>query len=222
MKVVAVVPMKLNNERLANKNTKKFSNGKPLCSYIVKTLSKVKNIDEIFVFCSDESIKEYINENVTFLKRSKNLDTNKTTMNDVLNSFVSKVDADVYVLAHTTAPFVSAKAFEESIRKVTNDNFDSAFSVKRVKEFLWKDSRPLNYELTNIPRTQDLPLIYSETCGFYIFKKEVLVNSNRRIGDNPFLYEIDNIEAIDIDDEFDFKIADYLTTLYEKNEDIER
>ena len=48
------------------------------------------------------------------------------------------------------------------------------------------------------------------------------MNSNRRIGDNPFLYEIDNIEAIDIDDEFDFKIADYLTTLYEKNEDIER
>ena len=53
MKVTAFVPMKLNNERLPGKNTKAFTNGKPLCQYILNTLLKVKEIDEIYVYCSD-------------------------------------------------------------------------------------------------------------------------------------------------------------------------
>ena len=42
MKTVAIIPMKLNNERLPNKNTKELKNGKPLCSYILNTITKVK------------------------------------------------------------------------------------------------------------------------------------------------------------------------------------
>lgn len=39
-KIVAIVPMKLNNQRLPQKNTKAFTNGKPLCYYILSTLLK--------------------------------------------------------------------------------------------------------------------------------------------------------------------------------------
>lgn len=209
--------MKLNNERLPNKNIKLFSNGKPLCSYILNTLSKVKNVDETYVFCSDESIEKYLVGNVKFLKRSENLDTNNTTMNEVLKSFVSKVEADIYVLAHTTAPFVSIDTFENCVEFVKSGKYDSAFSVKSVKEFLWKDLNPINYDLNNIPRTQDLPNIYSETCGLYVFKKETIVKCNRRIGSNPYLCEVDEIESIDIDDEFDFNMADYLVSKYEES-----
>lgn len=42
MKIVAIVPMKLNNTRLPQKNTKSFTNGKPLCYYILNTLLKIK------------------------------------------------------------------------------------------------------------------------------------------------------------------------------------
>ena len=47
MKTVAVVPVKMNNERLPGKNTKCFDNGEPLIKYVLSSLSKVKNIDEI-------------------------------------------------------------------------------------------------------------------------------------------------------------------------------
>lgn len=46
MKVTAVVPMKLNNRRLPQKNTKCFKNGKPLCWYILSTLLKINEIEE--------------------------------------------------------------------------------------------------------------------------------------------------------------------------------
>jgi len=53
MKTVAIVPMKLNNRRLPQKNTKAFTNGKPLCHYILSTLLTVDGIDEVYVYCSN-------------------------------------------------------------------------------------------------------------------------------------------------------------------------
>ncbi|MDR0643419.1 MAG: hypothetical protein LBG05_00695 [Treponema sp.] len=56
MKVIALVPVKLNNERLPGKNTKPFDNGEPLIHYILTTLAKVKRCEEIYVYCSDARI----------------------------------------------------------------------------------------------------------------------------------------------------------------------
>lgn len=217
MKTVAIIPMKLNNERLPNKNTKELKNGKPLCSYILNTITKVKNIDEIYVYCSDERIIDYLPNGVQFLERDKNLDQNTTTMNEILKNFSKTIVADIYVLAHVTAPFVKACSFEMCIDMIKENKYDSAFSVKKIHEFLWKDGQPLNYNLDNIPRTQDLPKIYSETCGFYIFKNEVITKYNRRIGNNPYMYEVDEIETVDIDDQFDFDIANCLLDKYEES-----
>ena len=86
--------------------------------------------------------------------------------------------------------------------------YDSAFAAKKLQDFLWESGRPLNYELDNIPRTQDLPVLYEETSGFYIFRNEVMTLHNRRIGESPYIVEVGEIESIDIDEEEDFIIAD--------------
>lgn len=207
MKVVAVVPMKLNNERLPNKNIKKFDNGDYLCTYVLNNLLGVQNIDEVYVYCSNESIKEYIPNESIYLKRSTSLDTNTTSMNEVLKSFANTVDADIYILCHATAPFISTKSISDGLEKVLNEEYDSALSVVKLQEFLWKDNVPFNYDLSNIPRTQDLAPIYKETSGFYIFNKDTITNHNRRIGNNPYLKEVSLIEAVDIDNMDDFVIA---------------
>lgn len=100
-KVTAVVPMKLNNRRLPQKNTKSFTNGKPLCYYILSTLLKIDGIDDVYVYCSNPDIREFIPEGVKYLKRSESLDTDSTKMNDVLKSFAMEVDSDIYVMTHT-------------------------------------------------------------------------------------------------------------------------
>ena len=64
MKTVAIVPMKLNNRRLPQKNTKIFTNGKPLCHYILSTLLTVEGVDEVYVYCSNPDIQEFIPEGV--------------------------------------------------------------------------------------------------------------------------------------------------------------
>lgn len=208
MKIVAIVPMKLNNTRLPQKNTKAFTNGKPLCYYILNTLLKIDRIDEVYVYCSNEKIKEYIPKGVKFLKRSPSLDTDSTLMNEVLKAFAEDVFADIYVMTHTTAPFVSAESIEKGLDAVLSGMNDSAFAAKKLQDFLWENGTPFNYSLENIPRTQDLDPLYEETSGFYIYERYVITEMGRRIGQNPFIVEVNEIEAVDIDEKEDFEIAD--------------
>lgn len=208
MKTIAIVPMKLNNRRLPQKNTRCFTNGKPLCYYILSTLLTVNSVNSVYVYCSNPDIREYLPDGIKYLQRSPSLDQDTTKMNEVLQCFASDVPADIYVMTHTTAPFISKKSIEKGLQAVMSGKYDSAFAVKKLQDFLWKDGKPFNYELDNIPRTQDLPALYEETSGFYIYKSEVIKDLNRRIGENPYLVEVSEIESVDIDEAEDFIIAD--------------
>ncbi len=218
MKTVAIVPIKLNNERLPNKNIKPFDNGQPLCHYIFETLKKVNGIDEIYVYCSNPEIKKYIPQGVKFLKRSESLDQNTTKINEVLAAFANDVVADIYVMTHATAPFILPASIEKGLNAVESNDYDSSFAVRKIQTFLWRENRPFNYDLDNIPRTQDLTPIFEETSGFYIYTRDTIVNHNRRIGNRPFMVEISAIEACDIDTQEDFTIANALFNQIVKHE----
>lgn len=207
MKTVAFVPVKLNNERLPGKNTKPFHNGDPLICYILRTLLKTKGLDEIYVYCSDPAIQEYLPKGVKWLRRDPRLDSSSTLILEVLQAFARDVDADTYVLAHATAPFISRVSVESGILAVNSGEYDSAMTVKKLREFLWINGVP-QYDTSRIPRTQDLGDLYAETTGLYIYKKELLMEQNRRTGDKPFLIPVSDIEACDINEPFDFEVAD--------------
>ncbi|WP_417198171.1 cytidylyltransferase domain-containing protein [Bizionia sp.] len=211
MKVTAFVPVKLNNERLPGKNTKPFSNGRPLIDYILSSLIKVNNIDDIYVYCSDPSIKEYLPDGIKFLQRSKDLDSDTTKINEVMQSFMNDVDSDFYVLTHATAPFIKSETIEKSVDALIVEGHDSALTVERKNEFLWLAGKAFNYDPTSIPRTQDLDPFFIETTGLYAYSKE-LVQASRRIGNNPKLIEVDRIEAVDINEPIDFHIANALVS----------
>lgn len=206
-RIVALVPMKLNNRRLPGKNIKRFDNGEPLCHYILSTLLKVQDIDEVYVYCSNPEIQNYIPEGVTYLRRSESLDQDTTKINEVIAAFAEDVPADIYVMTHVTSPFVKAETIQKGIDALKNGDYDSAFAVQNIGTFMWKDGKPFNYDLDNIPRTQDLEPIYAETSGFYIFRPEVIKELHRRIGNKPFMVEVSTIEAADVDEPEDFMIA---------------
>lgn len=208
MKIVAIVPMKLNNRRLPQKNTKAFTNGKPLCYYILSTLLEIESIDEVYVYCSNPDIKEFLPDGIKYLCRDTYLDMDTTSMTEVLTCFTKEVSADIYVMTHTTAPFITKESIEKGLEAVCSGKFDSAFAAKKLQDFLWKDGKPFNYQLDNIPRTQDIAPFYEETSGFYIYRKSVMELLHRRIGESPYIVEVDEIESIDIDEEKDFMIAD--------------
>ncbi len=217
-KTAAFVPVKLNNQRLPGKNTKAFEGGKPLITYILNTLTKVKGLDKICVYCSDESVIPFLPAGVEFLKRSQSLDLSSTPILDVIRSFVKDVDANVYLMTHATAPFLAAETLQTGLDAVVDGEYDSALTVKKLNEFLWIDGQPM-YDKTRIPRTQDIEDIYAETTGMYVFKKELITKQGRRTGDNPLLIPVDFLEACDINEPVDFDLAQVLFNKYVKNGD---
>jgi len=208
MKIVAFVPIKLNNERLPGKNTKCFFDGTPLIQCLLNKLVKINSLDEIYVFCSNESIINYLTDSVTFLKRPTYLDTSSTTPQDIMREFIQFVDADIYMISHVTSPFVTQEHLEECINAVANYEYDSSFTATKIQKLLWSDGKPFNFDAKNIPRTQELQPIYAEVSAAYVFKKEVFEKFNRRIGINPYIVQVTEVESIDIDYPEDFEIAD--------------
>lgn len=208
MKTVAFVPIKIKSERFPFKNIRPFKDGKPLLTYIFDTLCSVDNLDELYVFCSDERVKEYLPPKMKFLKRDSYYDLSTTAFNEVLESFARLVNADIYVLTHATAPFMSRESISRSVEIMKSKEYDSVLAVRRLQEFLWKDGKPFNYSPENIPRTQDLDAMFLETCGLYAYTRDLILGRHRRVGDHPFLLEVSKIEGIDINDEIDFQVAD--------------
>lgn len=206
MKTVAFVPIKLNSQRLPNKNILPIGEH-PLCWYIVNSLLQVKAIDEVYVYCSDDAVIRYLPEGAQFKKRDRRLDGDLVKGFDIYRSFIQDVDADIYVLAHATSPFIQPEKIQEALSHVIMGENDSAFSAKKVQTFAWYQDKPINYDLNDVPRTQDMTPIWIETSAFYIFKKEVFTSHNRRIGFHPYIQEVTGLEAVDIDERKDYELA---------------
>ena len=212
MKTVALVPIKLNSQRLPHKNILPIA-GHPLCWHIVHSLLLSKGIDEVYVYCSDDDIIQYLPDGAIFKQRDKCLDGDTVKGFDIYRSFIKEVDADVYVLAHTTSPFIKVSSIENALTHILNGENDSAFSAERIQTFAWYKGKPINYDLNDVPRTQDMEPIWVETSAFFIFKKEIFTVHNRRIGFNPYIQEVSGIEAVDIDEKKDYELACKLAEL---------
>ena len=218
MKTVALIPIKLNNQRVPGKNIKRFSDGTPMMSLIQKTCLNASKIDEIYVYCSNEAVKKYILPGINFLKRPVFLDNDGINSNDIIREFIKVVDSDIYVETHATGPFTQSRSIDACVEAVASGEYDSAFLAKRIQEFLWQDGCPMNFDIQNFPRTQDLIPIFSEAPGAYVFSKESFIKYNRRVGVKPYIHEVSEIESRDVDYPEDFEIANaiYMSIIKEK------
>lgn len=206
MKVVAIMPIKLNNERLPGKNTKMLGS-KPLLQYELDNLKATGLCESIYVYCSDESIVSYLSEGIEFVQRPAFLDLSTSNFTQIFENFITTVNADIYIYAHATAPYITKETMEECIKAVTSGEYDSAFCAVKIQDYLWQDGEAMNFDATNVPRSQDLKPIFRETSGVYVFKKEVFLKYHRRIGIKPYIKEVSFKEAVDINNPEDFELA---------------
>ncbi len=206
MNIVAVMPIKLKNERCPGKNTRLLGS-KPLLQFELDSLKATGLCTSINVYCSDEAVVPFLPAGINFIKRSEKLDLPTSNFTQIFTAFMNDVDADIYVYAHATAPFISVETMDNCINAVLSGEYDSAFCAVKLQDYLWKNGEPLNFDAANLPRTQDLEPIYQETSGVYVFTKEVFQKYHRRIGIKPYIKEVNFKEAVDIDNPEDFELA---------------
>jgi CMP-N-acetylneuraminic acid synthetase len=223
VKIVALVPMRHHSVRVEGKNYRSFA-GKPLHQHIVKSLLACRLISEVVIDTDSPRINEEVSENfphIRLINRPQHLRDDTVPMNEVLLHDVSQVDADYYLQTHSTNPLLRTETISQAIQLFLDNcsTYDSLFSTTRLQVRLWDDQvRPVNHDPEILLRTQDLPPIYEENSCLYIFSKENLIKWGNRIGKRPLLFEINRLEAWDIDEELDFEIAEYLHLKYRKEQ----
>lgn len=209
MKVAAFATIKMNSERVPHKNIQPIGS-KPLCHHIINTALQINNINDVYVYCSDKDIINYIPPESKFLQRDIWLDGNEIKAKDTYTAFINDIDADIYIALCTTSPFIKKESLENALNKVLFEGYDSAFTARRMQTFAWYQGFPINYKIEDVPRTQDLAPIFVETSAFFIFSKELWIKHGRRIGFSPYIQEVDEIEAVDIDTKDNLKFAQIL------------
>lgn len=215
-KVHALLPMKGHSERVPNKNLKLF-NGKPLYHQIMETLLACNSIENIWIDTDSEEIKKDASANferVNIIDRPIEIQGDFVSMNTVIAYDLSVIDGEYFIQTHSTNPLIKSSTIESAIQLFQEKlpEIDSVFSVTKLYARLYyQDLRPVNHDPESLIRTQDLPPLFEENSNFYIFSKESFNNAkNKRIGDKPSMYEVDYLEAVDIDNPQDFKLAETL------------
>ena len=205
------MPIKLNNERCPGKNIRLLG-GKPLLQHELDTLKASGLCTSINVYCSSPDIVPFLPDGVNFVKRPEYLDLPSSNFTQIFSQFLAEHYADIYVYAHATAPYITLDTVRACILAVQSGEYDSAFCAVKLQDYLWLDGQPLNFDPENLPRTQDLPTIYRETSGVYVFTREVFTKYHRRIGIKPYIREVTFRESVDIDTPEDFALAELLGT----------
>ncbi|MFX0194963.1 MAG: cytidylyltransferase domain-containing protein [Candidatus Hodarchaeota archaeon] len=213
--IVALVPMRHHSERVRGKNYRSFGD-RPLYHHIIISLQACPQISEVVVDTDSQVIMEDASKHfpqVRLIERPEYLRAGTVPMNDVLLYDVTQINADYYLQTHSTNPLLSTETISQGIRLFLDKYpiYDSLFSVTRVQIRLWDGlTRAINHNPAILLRTQNLPPVYEENSCLYIFTRSTLETRHNRIGERPLMFEIDRIEAWDIDDELGFRLAEFL------------
>ena len=213
--IAALVPMRHNSQRVPGKNYRPLA-GKPLYQHIIETLVAVPEITTIMVDTDSQPVMDGLRRDfpqVKLIERPEHLRAATIPMNEILAYDTAQVEADFYLQTHSTNPLLKSETLSGAIARFVGQYpaFDSMFSVTRWQtRFYDQLTRPINHNPAILLQTQDLPPVYEENSCFYMFTRPNLMARRNRMGERPLMVEIPRLEAVDIDEESDFEIADLL------------
>jgi YrbI family 3-deoxy-D-manno-octulosonate 8-phosphate phosphatase len=213
-KIVPVIGVRSGSLRCKNKNTRDFGLNQNLLEKKLKILSDIDYFDKIIV-SSDSN--EYLDiakkyKKVKIDKRPDYYASSNISGKELHLYLCSLLDDDeVFMYTHVVSPFLEKNDYLEVLKKwrmpILNDSICLSIDFK---EFLWLDNKSINYDLNNMPKSQDLPDYFIPTFGISLIEKEKLIDNKSFIGKNPLFIKVDKLKGIDIDDNFDFAVAKLL------------
>lgn len=211
-KLKALIPARSGSERVTNKNLRPFC-GSSLLELRVRQLLQCNDLDGVIVSSNDPKTLELVERmGAEIHLRDEMYASNSISMSSVYANMASEIECDDILYALVTTPLVTTETFEAAIAeyRALPSRHDSLTSVADVKEFMWRDGCAINYDPSNIPRSQDLPDVVRLTFSVSILPRELMITKRSCMGQTPKLIKVDDIEAIDIDTPLDFLIAEWL------------
>jgi regulator of RNase E activity RraA/CMP-N-acetylneuraminic acid synthetase len=210
LKIAAFVPAKGTSERIANKNLA-ILDGEYLFKRKLRQLLECESITEVLLDTDCDVIAELAADlPVRRLVRPAALASNTTDGHELFAWECAQTEADIYIQALCTAPFVSAVTVERALMALKAEPAaDSLVAVTVGKQYTWTGGQP-DYGHGRIPNSVDLLPVTTEAMSLYICRPEV-ARRGRRYGDSPLLFPITPTEAVDVNWPEDLQLAETLS-----------
>ena len=213
MKITAVIPIRSGSQRVKDKNLRAFADTN-LMELKIKNLLQVPELTSIVVNTNSELAIEIVNKSyrgVTTHRREEYYASSQCSGSEFFRNLGEVTDTDLFVYCPCTSPFIKPETVSQCINQfISTSDYDCLATVSSVKEFLWLDGDPMNYDPAHAPNSQDLPDVVALNFGVTVVRKEDLIKNSNIIGKNPQFVKTSDIESIDIDTPLDFYIAEQL------------
>lgn len=211
MSIKALVAVRSGSTRVANKNIRPFA-GSNLLELKLQQLKRIVELDGIVVNSNDETMLQIAKKaGVETVKRDDYYASNSVSMSEVYKNMAENMDCDVIAYINVTNPLLKDETISKAIQLYyeKSGRCDSLNSAHLIKEFMFRDNIPINYDLRNQPRSQDLPDIAALNFAINITPRISMIENKNVVGLNPYIYVIDEVEATDIDNQIDFDFAEF-------------
>jgi len=214
-KVKALLFMKAYSERVPGKNMRLLC-GRPLFHWIMDSLNESKVVDEIIINTDSNEIAENAQKHfdVTIhIRPDYLLNIQSDEAYQIMEYDLNKTEGEYFIQTHSTNPLLKPLTIKDALELYFEnlDQNDSLFSVTALQTRLYDNKyKAINHDSNHLIKTQNLPYIYEENSCIYIFSRNSFLENKNRIGKMPYFYPIDRYEAVDIDEKYDFLIAETL------------
>lgn len=232
MRSLAIIPARGGSKRIPRKNIKLFL-GKPIMAYSIEVALDAACFDEVMVSTDDNEIAELAIDkgaNVPFLRSASNADDYATTASvilEVLEKYKSKGKEFDYVCCiYPTAPFITKSLLQKGYRKLIENKLDCVFPVLQYsfpiqRSLYLRDGKiALVYPEHSTTRSQDLEGTYHDSGQFYWLNVKEFLQSKKLWTANTGALLLNEMDAHDIDNVEDWKIAEFKYILKNETQNI--
>lgn len=210
--ITAIIVARKGSKRILSKSLLKLNN-ETLIERKIQQLKNSKLINRIVVGSdSDEMLSVAQKAGAEIVKRPDfYCDESVATANDMIKNMCDLISTDIVVWAHCTNPLLSSQTYDNAISVFIKNypKYDSLLSVTELKEHLWEDNKPLNYNPYAAKHTpaRDLPPLYMQDGGIFIQPYCQMKKNSYFFGQRPYLFKIPSEEFLDINEMKDYLLA---------------
>ena len=221
MKIIGIIPARSGSKGVPGKNIKKL-NGKPLIQYTIQSALKSK-LNRIILSTDSVEIGEVGQTlGIEYMLRPAELASDSAPMLPVIRHVIEELESngehfDAVMLLQPTCPLRDAVDIDSAIYIMNHTLPDTIISVSKVEDchplrmYKMEDGMLKSYhESVTYGNRQDLPPVFHRNGAIYCTRIDIIKNEGI-YGNKILPYIMDREKSINIDDLYDWRIAEYLT-----------
>ncbi len=210
MDITVVIPCRAGSTRVKNKNFRPFGNS----NLLEIKVNQAKSLGLKTIVNSDSEIAKKVADknNISFVQRPEYYASSKCNNSEYYEYLGGSVDTEYIMILQPTAPLLKNDTLQTAYQtfKDSTDLYDSLVTAQFSKKHAWYQGKPINYDLANTPNSQDLDPIILPTFNVMICKVSSLIETRNTITSKCLFYEVSEDESIEIDNQLEFDIAEFM------------